>query len=191
MATYTLKIAWPGYNLATGKKFPQNQNTDYKKDDVLNAFYAVMAKSYIRGISAALVRYQQSVALMFLNKNKSHEILNCIYETSSLLENLDALQHYLHTPSAVITKIHNMRNFLRHDLRENAFSKNERSVTRQKTLKMDEGLINIDFNMDGIVIGKEKLLLTEIVDYIHTTDKLANDVIQKSNMEYTNLMSII
>jgi len=168
---YGIQISKEGYDVGTGKKSKQQSSRDER---FLPYMISGIAIPYLKGASVSLQRYLEAASQLKKDVNK---VYDCLHEASSLLEHLDTVDRYIimcDEQHALHKIILNMRNHIRHDLRDNLnHETNNGRVKREKELGIREGLlVDITFPETAIVIGKTELTAAEIVSFLQYAEQL-------------------
>lgn len=133
-----------------------------------------IAIPYLEGAAITLKRYLEAAAQLTKDANKT---FTCLHEASSLLEHLDTVDRYIimcDEKHALHKKILDMRNHIRHDLRDNLnHESNDGRTQRAKKLGIREGLlVDISFTESSIKIGNTELSAAEILEFIQYAEAL-------------------
>ena len=163
-----IKISAPGYDV-NGQGVESSSNTPY----VDPAMVSIIAAAFIRGARAALRRYVEAAQA---TKQDINNIYTCIYESSNLLENLDIVDRYMEMcgqPHSLPVNIRDMRNHIRHDLRDNLSDPENRIRTnRAKNLGIDEAfMVSMAFDTDEIKIGATSLMVEDVTVFIDEAER--------------------
>jgi hypothetical protein len=172
--SHGVKISQAGHDLDTGK---ENRKPD-KSDETLKYMVSSIAVPYLLGTGVSLQRFSEASKK---EKNISY-VYECLHEASSLLEDLDTVDRYVimcGQKHELHEKILNMRNHVRHDLRDNlTHESNEGRIKRAKKLGIIEHLlVSISFDVDSITIGQTELTTTEILEFLNFSEKVFGDLI--------------
>lgn len=177
--SYGTHISKQGYDVVTGKQSKQQSVQDER---FLPYMISGIAVPYLKGAGVSLQRYLEAASQLKKDVNK---VYNCLYEASSLLEHLDTVDRYVimcGEQHPLHKTILNMRNHIRHDLRDNLnHESNDGRVKREKELGIREGLlVDITFPEAGIVIGKTELSAVEIINFLQHAEQLFTQHIKEA-----------
>lgn len=153
--------------------------TQAEPDNIFKSGPAVHAlcSPYIIGARLQIERYMEAESqLKHAGVNAAYR---CIHEVSSLYEDLDMIRRYTRGLGIDLWDdklcIADVRNAIRHDIREEVASKNNRKQTsrRAEKLKLKPGLqFELGFSSDGISVGEQNVKLKEISHYVDVAEKL-------------------
>lgn len=163
-----IKISALGYDV-NGQEVESSSNTPY----VDPAMISTIAAAFIHGARAALRRYVEAAQA---TKQDINNIYTCIYESSNLLENLDIVDRYMEMcgqPRSLPVNIRDMRNHIRHDLRDNlSHPENRIRTNRAKNLGIDEAfMVSMAFDTDEIKIGATSLMVEDVTVFIDEAER--------------------
>lgn len=180
--SHGVKISETGKDIVKGKS-KENVKPDYS-GETLNYMVSGIAIPYLRGASISLQRFNEAS-----QKEKNIEfVYECLHEASSLLEDLDTVDRYIimcGQKHDLHDKILNMRNHIRHDMRDNlTHESNDGRRRRAKKLGIDEHLmVSISFDVDTIFIGKTSLTSAEIVEFLTFADKVFSTLFEDGRVK--------
>lgn len=142
-------------------------------DETLSYMVSGIAIPYLRGAATSLRRFSDASKK---EKNIEH-VYECLHEASCLLEDLDTVDRYVimcGQKHELHEKILNMRNHIRHDMRDNlTHESNEGRKKRAKKLGINEKLlVAISFETDLIKIGSTSLSTNEITIFLLFADRV-------------------
>lgn len=172
-----VKISQAGYDLNNGK----GSSEPDRSDETLRYMVSGIAVPYLRGASVSLQRFSDAS-----KKEKNIEyVYECLHEASSLLEDLDTVDRYVimcGQKHVLHEKILNMRNHVRHDLRDNlTHESNEGRIKRAKKLGINEKLlVSISFDVDTIIIGKTTLFITEVLEFLVFSEMVFGSLMEEA-----------
>lgn len=172
---YGVKVSAPGYNIEGQEVKPGSD-----APSVDPTMVSTIAIAFIYGAKASLQRYQEAARA---TKKDVNHIYECIYESSNLLENLDIVDRYMEMcgqPHGLPVNIRDMRNHIRHDLRDNLSQPENRiRANRAKNLGLHESfLISMAFDTDKIKIGATTLTLVDAMRFIHDAENFFSNIIR-------------
>lgn len=154
-----------------------------RKYNLVNAHVLLtLALPYLRGARIELKRYRYAVSQ--LDEDSINASNNCLHEISCLFEDLGSIAYYTnlcgenHSSSQLYIDI---RNHIRHDVRENFDTDDGRKNKRAKTLcipKKYQTLISFDSN--SIKIGGTLVMLDSISDYLDWATEVINTAIAEA-----------
>lgn len=175
-----IKISKQGYDVKNMQKTPTKANK--KAGMTLPYMLSSLAMPYLQGAEVTLKRYTNASQLV---KKDVNYIFSCLHESSSLLEHLDTVDRYVimcGQTHKLHEKILNIRNHIRHDLRDNlSQSSNKGRKQRARKLGIDERLlVHISFKEESIDVGKTSLKVSEIVEFMKYADELFKQHIKEA-----------
>lgn len=161
-----VRISKDGYDVVKGKS--SGKISGRQDERFLSYMISGIAIPYLKGAAKSLQRFMSAAEQLVNDPNNT---FTCLYESSSLLEHLDAVDRYIimcGEQHPLHEKILNMRNHIRHDLRDNlSHESNEGRVKRAKKLGIPENLlVDISFYPESINIGTTVLTTIEIINFI-------------------------
>lgn len=175
--SHGVKISEAGSDIVKGRN-TENTTPDHSME-TLSYMISGIALPYLRGASVSLQRFNEAS-----QKEKNIEfVYDCLHEASSLLEDLDTVDRYIimcGEKHELHDKILNMRNHIRHDMRDNlTHESNDGRRKRAKKLGIDEHLIvSISFDVGTIYIGKTSLTSSEIVEFLIFADSVFSSLVE-------------
>lgn len=181
---YVFQVSKTGYDIKT-KKYtpPQEGNT---KESVTAGILEMLAYPHIIGAHLQLKRYEQAVNQLN-KKTAAHGTIICFLESASLFENLATISIYLEycgTKHKMHPLFQDIRNHIRHDIRENFIEEDARERNRRGRLKIDKHLqFSIGFSKDAIKVGGIMLTLKDINDYIEWANKEIGKVLSEAKRQ--------
>lgn len=175
--SHGVKVSQPGHNLDNNKSSGEPD----RSNETLQYMLSSIAVPYLRGAAVSLQRLSDASKK---EKNITY-VYECLHEASSLLEDLDTVDRYVimcGQKHELHEKILNMRNHVRHDLRDNlTHESNEGRIKRAKKLGINENLlVSISFDIDAITVGKTVLTTAEILEFLHFSEKIFGDLIDEA-----------
>lgn len=167
--SYVIRISLPGYDVTDLSKPRDKQNQEGESPRVTPSMLTGLALPYLEGAREQLKRYHdnanklESAPTVYTNK--------CLYEVSSLFENLGSIVKYVnycngsHGLDSILMDV---RNHIRHDLRENVNDENhDQRKQRAENLGIPEKLItNIQFDPAHITVGSVRVTTEDISGFI-------------------------
>jgi hypothetical protein len=142
-----------------------------------------LAIPYLMGAHITLERYKQAASSLRDTPVKAVQM--CLYEASTLFENLSTITKYVRM-CGENNRYHNtwtdIRNHIRHDYREE-FDKEDRKWknTRSEKLGLDKALqTDISFSEESIKVGKVTITTKDVQDYIFWASKLFNKTMDEA-----------
>lgn len=162
----------------------KNQNKDsrivYNKE---NAHILItLALPYLRGARLQIDRYQK--ACLSLKNDSINATNNCLHEMSCLFEDLNTIAHYVklcgktHKLNKVFGEV---RNHIRHDIRDNFDLDCEWRDKRFKYLGIDEKYqTQIEFSHEKIKIGSTIIEINVINKYLDWVTNIVNLAINEA-----------
>lgn len=160
---YGIKVSKKDYDVVTGK--PGTKKTKKKRTSHI---YSVFALPYLKGAQIQISRYQEATKM--LTKNSGAGVILCIHEASCLFEDLATVKKYLEKMGhshRLHTNIRDIRNHIRHDIREEYDHNKSDKVDRLKRLGIATDLqTQIGFDQNEIKLGTTQISLKDIKDYL-------------------------
>jgi len=190
---YVLKISKEGYDVKTcdTENGSKNQSgNESKNKDTSNAriffpqLLALLSRSYILGARMQVQRYKD--AYKVLEQNPKENVFRCFHEVTMLLEDLNIISKYIKKCEYGKVEAENdwldIRNHICHDIRDNFDQKNHKQKhVRAKKLGVHACLVmDIEFAIDTIRVGKKKLKLENVDAYIIWAEKVFEAIIKKA-----------
>lgn len=174
--SHGVKISQAGYDLKKGK----GSGKPDRSDENLKFMVSGIAVPYLLGANVSLRRFSEASKK---RKNVAY-VYECLHEASSLLEDLDTVDRYAimcGQNHELHDKILNMRNHIRHDLRDNLnHESHEGRIKRAKKLGIDENLlVAISFDVDLITIGGTELTTAEVSKFLDSSKEVFGKLIDK------------
>lgn len=123
-----------------------------------------LAIIYALGAERQLTRYRRAVGSS--TYRPEYMLLVAVHEASNLLEDLDTIQHCIKEEHALNKQIHDMRNHIRHDIREKNVGDTKHGKRRTRMGIKDGFNGSIEPRKDAIAIGEQVLTLSEAASYI-------------------------
>ncbi|PKL31367.1 hypothetical protein CVV43_02575 [Candidatus Saccharibacteria bacterium HGW-Saccharibacteria-1] len=175
-----VQISQSGYDLDKDKRSGEPD----RSVETLRYMVSGIAIPYLRGSSISLQRFSEASKK---EKNIAY-VYECLHEASLLLEDLDTVDRYVimcGQNHELHEKILNMRNHIRHDLRDNlTHESNKGRITRAKKLGVNENLlVSIAFDVDLIIVGKTKLTTAEVLEFLNFSGKVLNSLIDEGRLK--------
>jgi len=138
---------------------------------------AVMAKPFIAGARIQLERYLE--AQRFYITYKANGIDKCMYELSSLFEHLATVARYLELCGvdklANAQTIFDIRNHIRHDIREEFDKDGKAKTDRAARLGINPGLQGqVVFSDGGVTVGETELKADAISNFLDMAETTIN-----------------
>ena len=177
---HVVKISKEGHDVVDGKRSGDGAR---QRDEMFLAYMVSgIAIPFLYGAARSLQRYISAAEQLTKDPNNT---FTCLYESSSLLEHLDAVDRYIimcGNEHSLHDKILNMRNHIRHDLRDNlSHESNDGRTKRAKKLGISEKLlVDISFDENFIKIGKTILSTVEIIEFIEYAKTLFSKYIEEA-----------
>ena len=176
---YGIKVSKKEFDVKTGKK-GKSPSTG-KRTDIHHMLLA-LAIPYLKGARLQIKRYQEASSRL---KNDSINATNdCLHESSCLFEDLGAIVNYTklcgeqHSLDEMWIDI---RNHIRHDIRENFDVDDKRKKARIKNLGIDSHLqTSIGFDHDSIKVGNTIVELDTISKYLDWATGIINSAIDEA-----------
>lgn len=141
-----------------------------------------LALPYLRGARLQVERYQE--ASLSLKKDSINATNNCLHEMSCLFEDLNTVAYYVklcgkkHRLNRVFREV---RNHIRHDIRDNFDSDCEKRDKRWKYLGIDEQYqTQMGFSYEGIKIGSTFIEIRDINQYLDWVTNIVNSAINEA-----------
>lgn len=158
------------------QSFTKNQNTG-----------GAMIKPFITGARVQLERYLEAQRLVSAHKVNGAWIDRCLYELSSLLEHLSTVSIYLKLCGVELPiqqTIIDIRNHLRHDVREEFDEDKKTKQERAKRLginpKLQMELVYID---SGVKVGTTELKANQISLFLDMAEMTAYAMLMGMDIE--------
>lgn len=176
--SYGIKVSKRGFDIID---FNQERKNIPKSNSPSRIKYT-LALPYLYGAITQLKRYQ--IAASNLEKKPPESTIECIHETSTLLEDLCTVSKYVEKCGNT-HRLHKLwldvRNHVRHDIREEFDNESDsRKNSRATRLKLDPKLqTSIGFSLDVIKIGVTEIKICEVVEYLDWADKVIAKVINE------------
>lgn len=168
--SHGMKVSANGYDI-NGKQISHEVK---EEASITPHMLSAVAMAFLQGAEVSLYRYIDAAIVM---KADINHIFTCLYELSSLMEHLDSVDRYMimcGTTDPLHKRILNIRNHIRHDLRDNLSQEsNEGRKRRAKALGINESLlVDISFTEDKIRVGTTFIETNEISDFIRRANDL-------------------
>lgn len=176
---YGIRISKKDFNVLN---LDQKVQTTSQKREIAHLL-SLPALTYLLGARTQVKRYQ-SVAST-LKSNTVLGVMGCLHEVSNLFEDLNSVKKYLekcgiHHPDNHVWA--NIRNHIRHAIREDFDKKTDRGETTAEELGLDERLqINIGFDLDAVKIGETVIELNRITKYLDWAENEINSILKKAD----------
>lgn len=173
-----VKVSKPGYSVTAPDKEPApGKHTE----TATKSMVAGLSLAFIEGAKSQIERYKE--AYKRCHTNAAAGSILCLHETATLLEDLDTLQRYVEKCGETheLNKIiRDMRNHVRHDLRENIDDiKNKGRRDRTRKLGVHPNLlVSIGFSEDAIKMGETILTLDEAAEYIQWASDILTGIMK-------------
>lgn len=157
-------------------------------DSTKEITFAIFGMLNIGGARESISRYKGSFRQLKQTKQMNY-FYKCMYETSNLLEHLNSVRWYTEaisgSPDELGQTIKDMRNHLRHDLRENLPDpENKIRVSRAKHLRIDENfLVHIGIDANGIKMGDTELNFEDVENLLSRAGELFQRIIKTAEKE--------
>lgn len=177
---YGIKISKEGFDVLNEKR---NNKPMVSNDPILKTkphLLYVISLAYLLGAREQIERYK--VAASQLKSSPITKVYECLHEVSTLFEDLATVSLYA-KQCGHDHKEHdlwiNIRNHIRHDIRENFDKEAEkRKVDRATELKIPQTLqTNIGFSPSAIKIGGITVDITRIEQYLEWAEKNINETL--------------
>ena len=162
------------------KKQTESSRKKYNKE---NAHILIaLALPYLRGARIQVERYQE--ACLGLKNDSINATNNCLHEISSLFEDLNTVAYYVklcgekHRLNRVFREV---RNHIRHDIRDNFDLDCEKRDKRFKYLGIDEQYqTQVGFSHEKIKIGSTFVEINAINRYLDWVTNIVNSAINEA-----------
>ncbi len=182
---YVLQVTKKGYDVKD-KSVKPKENKDSEKPDkkiqleILN----LLAYPYLLGAKLQLQRYRQ-IAKQLSKESAPTKIMFCLHEASCLFEDVATIVMYLeesglnHPYNSLWI---NVRNHIRHDIRDNFDKENEsRKKKRLETLGLEERFqTDMEFALEFIRIGKKTVYLKDLDNYLAWAEKHIDHILSEA-----------
>ncbi len=161
--------------------------SENNRQEALPHLLSVLAWPYLLGAKRQVQRYK--TAIQILQKKSIYGIQVCLHEFSCLFEDLATVARYTEMAGEK-HRFHKLwldvRNHIRHDIREEFDKTEKRKSYRAKTLGINPNLqVSIGFDEGFIKIGETKITLSDINDYLTwAEDKIARILNEAKNKGY-------
>ncbi len=150
-----------------------------------------LAIPYLNGAYEQIKRYEAAAA-QFTPQNAVNVVNACLHEASSLFEDICTVSKYVTDLCGYKNEKHQLwvdiRNHIRHDIRENFDTTNQRDAERrEKRLKRlgvsDKLQTSIGFDKDRLTIGSTVVTMNEIQEYLSWASQIIADIIQRAETD--------
>lgn len=150
-----------------------------------------LAIPYLNGAYEQVTRYETAAAQL-TPQNAVNVVNTCLHEVSSLFEDVCTVSKYLSDLCGYKNEKHQLwvdvRNHIRHDVRENFDTTNKRDAERrEKRLKRlgvsDKLQSSIGFDKDRLSIGTTVITMGEIKEYLSWASQIIADIFKKAEAE--------
>jgi len=147
---------------------------------------AAMIKPFIAGARIQLERYLE--AQRFFKTYETGGIDRCLYEMSSLFEHLATVARYLElsgiTGLPICQQIFDVRNHIRHDVREEFDKDGKVKSERAKRLGLNPKLqMQLGFSDGGVTVGTTALTARQIGNFLDVAEMTMNALMLGSKVE--------
>ena len=150
-----------------------------------------LAIPYLNGAYDQIERYE--LAASKLNPQNAVNVVNaCLHEASTLFEDVCTISKYVTELCGYKNEKHQLwtdiRNHIRHDVRENFDTTNQRDAERrEKRLKRlginDKLQTSIGFDKDRVSIGKTIVSMDDVRQYLSWASQIIANIIQKAETD--------
>ncbi len=150
-----------------------------------------LAIPYLNGAYTQVERYE-AAASQFTPRNAVNVVNTCLHEASSLFEDICTVSKYMTDLCGYKNDNHQLwidiRNHIRHDVRENFDTTNKRDAERRenrlKRLGVSDKLqTSIGFEKDSMSIGATVVTMGAIKDYLLWASEIIADIVQKAEAD--------
>lgn len=150
-----------------------------------------LAIPYLNGAYEQITRYE-ATASQFTPQNAVNIVNICLHEVSSLFEDVCTVSKYLSELCGYKNEKHQLwvdiRNHIRHDVRENFDTTNQRDAERREKRLQRLGISDklqssIGFDKDRISIGSTVIAMDEIKEYLAWASHIIADIVEMAEAE--------
>lgn len=150
-----------------------------------------LAIPYLNGAYEQIARYE-AAASQLSSQNAANTVNTCLHEASLLFEDICTVSKYLTDLCGYKNEKHQLwvdiRNHIRHDVRENFDTTNEKDADRRerrlKQLGVPDGLqTSIGFDKDRLSIGTTILTMNEIKRYLSWASQIIADIMKEAKAD--------
>lgn len=175
---YGIKISKRDFNVLD---LDQKNQTKKEKREIAHIL-TLLALPYVLGAKAQVERYK--LVARILESNPKLGTLGCLHEISNLFEDLNSVLIYLRKCN-IDHKDHttweDIRNHLRHSIREEFDKDDELKEARSKRLGLDPRLqVNIGFDLDAVKLGETVIELGRVINYLEWAEKKINLILNEA-----------
>ena len=147
--------------------------------------YASIVRPYVIGARIQLQRYVD--AQYYCKHDPVGGVMMCTYECSSLFEHLNTISKYLQMckiPHKDAQLFHDIRDHLRHDIRENLDTETTSKARRAAALGLSPELqMELSFQDDGFKLGATEVKTIQIAAYINFAEAAFNTLMAGGEVE--------